>query len=139
MPKIKVLSKREGMMSFYDMKIYLDGKILGYLPLGKSKEFDIPVGEHKIKAKLGLHESKDFSIALFNKDIRSVAISINKAGFIPILILIAVVVIAQISLPESFKEGSVYSGICSAVVVTIMVYFLFIGRKSFLKIEEGRE
>jgi len=140
MPKINVISKREWIMSRYDMKVYLDGKIMGYLPLGTRKEFDIPVGEHKLKAKLGFYGSRDFSFTVFNKDIRSFTISINKSFMVPILILISVVAVIQISTAESFKKGDLYSGICSALVVLVLAYFLFIGRNAYLKVkEDGQE
>jgi hypothetical protein len=140
MPKINIISKREGMMSRYDMKVYLDGKIMGYLPLGTSKEFDVPVGEHKLKAKMGFYRSKECSFTMFNKDLRTFTVSINKSFVVPILILISVAVILQISTEESFKQNDLYAGICSALVVLVLAYFLFIGRNTFLKVKEvGQE
>ena len=136
MPKIKVISKREWMMSRYDMKVYLDGQIMGYLPLGTRKEFDIPVGEHKLKAKMGFYRSKDFSITMFNKDIRSFTVSINRAGLVPIIFGILAILTTQIFAPESFKATQLFSGALSSLVVIFAGYFLLFGRNSFLLINE---
>ena len=89
MPIIRISQKREWGARFRVIDLYLDGEILGYVPNGETIEFDVPTGQHALKAKMGFFRSKVLSITMFNKEIKSFTISPNRIHHIllPIAIL----------------------------------------------------
>jgi hypothetical protein len=127
MPKIRIVCKLR------DLRIYLDDRIIGILPPNESKEFDLPAGEHKLKAKFNFWGSKDYSFTLFNKDNRSFTISKNYVwGILFIIFITALAALHALTLQNN--------GVSIGLIIIGLIYFLLIRRNSFLKIkEEGRE
>jgi hypothetical protein len=132
MPKIRI-SNKQRLLSAFNLIIYLDDRIIGILPLNETREFELPAGEHKIKAKWSGFGSKDYSFTLYNRDIRSFTIMKNYVWDILFIIFITAVAALQALTLQN-------KGVSLGLIFIGLIYFLLIRRNSFLKIkEDGHE
>jgi len=136
MPTIKISQKREWGAKFRVLDLYLDGEILGYVPSGETIEFDVPVGQHTLKAKMGFFRSKVLSCTMFNKEIKSYTISPNKFVhfFLPVILL------GLGLLQFFFSTGAIKSNHNHIIVFSgfllLSTYFHMIGRNTYFLIRE---
>ena len=136
MPIISISQKREWGARFRVINLYLDGEILGYVPNGETKEFDVPVGQHTLKAKTGFFSSKVLSCTMFNKEIKSFTISPNVTHHILLPIIILCLILLQLNSKRIFH--SEYTDlIVFPLFLLFSLYSFIIGRNRYLKIKEG--
>lgn len=64
MSLVSVLRENEPLLTYRRIEIFLNGTSVGYFPKGKSKEFDLPAGQHKIKANKDI----DFTFSIKRKN-----------------------------------------------------------------------
>lgn len=133
----KISQKREWGARFRVIDLYLDGEILGYVPNGETMEFDIPVGQHILKAKIGFFRSRGINCTIFNKEIKSYTISPNKFVhfFLPVILL------GLGLLQLFFSTGAIKSNHNDIIVFSgfllLSAYFHIIGRNTYFLIKEG--
>jgi len=76
MEKIKITRVNEWNNWTRDYRIYIDGQEIGTISDGETKEFYVPTGQHKLKARLFWgYGSEDFPCTIANNDKLSVTIS----------------------------------------------------------------
>lgn len=73
MPVINILAKR----ALKRIEIYLNDENMGHLSNIKNREINLPAGQYKITVKYLWHKSKEFKFSLYNKENKSVVITIN--------------------------------------------------------------
>lgn len=136
MPKFKITQKKAWGARFRVLDLYLDGEILGYVPNGETIEFDVPVGQHTLKAKMGFFSNKVLSCTMFNKEIKSLTVSPNVIHHIlfPIIML-------GLGLLPFYSKRIFHSEhtdlILFPLVLLFSIYSFTIGRYRYLKIKEG--
>ena len=139
MSNVNVLRKNEPLLMYRRIEVYLDGKSTGYFPKGKSKEFDLPAGQHKLKAKTRWLGSKEMKFTVFNKESKSFIISTNKflISYLAIIALIDmyILIAGKNYLPEH-EFVSIFKTIAGLMFLIIAIYFLTIGRNNYLTIKE---
>ena len=136
MPKIRISQKREWGARFRVLDLYLDGEILSYVPNGETIEFDVPLGQHILKAKTGFVSSKVLSFTMFNKEIKTFTISPNVIHHI----LLPFIILGLGLLP--FYSKRIFHSehpdlIVFPLVLLFSIYSFTIGRYRYLKIKEG--
>jgi hypothetical protein len=136
MPKIRISQKREWSARFRVLDLYLDGEILGYVPNGETIEFDVPVGQHTLKAKMGFFSSKVLNFTMFNKEIKSFTISPKVINHFLLPFIILGMIILQFYAKRIFKSEHT-DLIVFSLFLLLSVYSFTIGRNHYLKIKEG--
>jgi hypothetical protein len=132
MSTISISRRRERMLRYRRIEIFLDGKSLGYFPKGVLKEIDLAAGEHKLKAKMRWYRSKDFYFTLFNKERKSFVVSTNKVVFIPIVLLFIIYALSEIFT----KSHELMLFVMHALAVIIAAYIFIFSRNNYLIIKE---
>jgi len=139
MPIVNILRKNEPLLMYRRIEVYLNGKSIGYFPKGKSKEFDLPAGEHKIKAKTRWFGSREVKFTCFNKEKKTMVISTNKflIRTLAILALFDVfLLIVGRNYQSEHKFISIFKTLAGVMFLIIVVYFFSIGRNNYLIIKE---
>lgn len=77
MPTISISRRKEWILFNRRVEVILDGKSLGYILSGVSRDFDFPSGEHKMRLKMRWYKSKEYNFTLFNKEKKTVVIATN--------------------------------------------------------------
>jgi hypothetical protein len=136
MPKISVYRKSGWMTRFKVVELYLDGERIGYLSNGETKEFDVPVGQHTLKAKMGWYGSKNLDCTVYNKESKSYTLSPN---YIPVslhIFVILCIVLIQNYLKNVHKLSHSYIWLFPALILLIVGSYQIIGRNNYLIIKE---
>lgn len=137
MPDLVITRSSDFLNKYKDIKILVDGTAVGTIADGETKIFDIPTGEHVIKAKMdwrGSTESK-FTVPKDGK------LTLNLAGFKGqkiILVLAAIAVLSTFVLPKE-TEAYIRTAILLITVGSIigfMAYIYTIGRNSYLTLQQ---
>jgi hypothetical protein len=133
MGKIKIKNRvRIG----YDIRIYLDDHIMCVLPSGGEFDFDIPTGEHKLRAKERVYGSKDFSFTIFNKDERVFTVSkSNTDNFFLLSMYILLAIMGGIFFSYSFSKDN-FPGTFAITGLIIFVFYIFVFRNNSFVIRE---
>lgn len=135
MPKIIISQKREWGARFRVIDLYLDGEILGYMPNGETIEFEVPAGQHTLRAKTGFYSSKVLSFKMFSNDIRSFTIFPDKLLHIFLPIMLLGLGLRQFYSKRIFNYEHT-DAVIFPVFLLLSVYSLTIGRKTYLRIKE---
>jgi hypothetical protein len=129
MAKIKITRTSEWSNYSRKIGIYLDGQKIGIISNGETKDFDVPPGQHSLKAKIDWCGSKDFIFTANENDTTMIKIGGFKYAnyLLPILgglsiacIVFKILLFALIMIP----------------VLIIISYYLTIGRDRYLIIKE---
>ena len=135
MPTISIVRNNEWFLRYRRIEIYLNGKSIGYFPKGRSKQIDLPAGQHQLKAKSRLYGSREFDLTLFNKEKRLFVVSTNKFLIFPVFILIFIDILLDI-FQKNFMLEHKWSFISPALAGMIALYYFTIGRRNCLIIKE---
>jgi len=136
MPKIKITQQRAWGSRFRVVDLYLDGEILGYVPNGEILEFDVPAGQHSIKAKMGFLGSNSIHCTMFNKEMKSFTIAPNVIQNILLPILLLCLGLLHVYSKRVFKSEH-YDLMAFYGILLVSAYTLIFGRKRHLIIKEG--
>lgn len=137
---INILRKNEPAHLLYRrIEVFLNGKSIGCFPNGKSREFDIPSGQHKLKAKSRWYGSKEMNFTLFNKEKKTFVISRNMFLIRPLAVLGLIdaflVIFGRNQHPEH-KFIIIFKTVGGLLFILMIVYYLTIGRSNYLIIKE---
>lgn len=139
MPIISISRRKEWINRYKVFEFYFDGKRIGYVANGETKEFEVPAGEHKLKVKMGWHTSKDLIYTQFNKDMKVFYISTNWIVMLstPLFICIIglIMILLKNSLLRNFKIGHFHIPLFESFILLISAYFFTIGRNNYLIIK----
>ena len=137
MPTINILHKRDLKHSFRKIEIFLNGKNIGNLSKCIETGIEIPAGKHKIAANMKNFRSRDYYFTIFNKENKSIFITTNKGSITPFIIY-TLVEIFLVGFAGRLNLDHRLTRMIPLIGAFLWVFFIVIGRKSFLKIEEER-
>lgn len=80
MARLKLIRSEEKTNSLANMILILNGQSLAIIGNGEIKEFDVPAGRHKLKAKIDSYGSKNFLFSIVEKETKVFTLSNNKAN-----------------------------------------------------------
>ena len=116
-----------------DYKIFIDGQQVGTIANGETKEFPTSVGQHIITAKIDWCSSPDISIEL--KENQTISLKVGGFKYGQILMPIGLGLIVLHFMLSKFADFD-YTIFLVAPLFLLMVYYLTIGRKKYLTLEE---
>jgi|SRR5690554_50550 len=119
-----------------DYKIFIDGQQVGTIANGETKDFPTTVGQHTVRAKIDWCSSPELSIELKENQTSSLKVGGFKYGQILILVGLGLIVLHFIL--SKFADFD-YTILLFAALFLLMVYYLTIGRKKYLTLEEVNE
>lgn len=133
-----IVIKRQGEFQnmFNDFHIILDGKNIGTISSGQTKEFIVSSGQHELKAEVAWCSSPMVLVTLGEDEKREYVVQVDKfnkiATLFAILVLIFVVVNWILNLSSSFNIF-LY---CTALF--FMIYNTIVRRNKYLNIDSGQ-
>lgn len=136
MPKIKIIRKRDWIISSKVFEVYLDGEKIGYLSDGDTNEFEVPAGQHKLRVKMGRYGSNNFECNIFNKDSKLFNVSINHIAQVIGLVLMAGACFLGIYLMKTHRGEQIYSWFFTSFIAVFAIYWQTVGRNTYLKLKE---
>ena len=119
-----------------DYKIFIDGKQVGTIANGETKDFPTTVGQHIVTAKVDWCSSPELSIEPKESQTSSLKVGGFKYGQILMPIGIGLIVLHFIL--SKFADFD-YIMFLVAPLFLLLVYYLTIGRKKYLTLEEVNE
>ena len=133
MPRLIVKRKREWTNWTRTVGIYVDGSKVGFVRNGQAEAFELPAGEHTLKAKMDWCRSNDFVFSVAENETKYVRLSAYKyadilIGF-EILLLLAHIIIRRIT-------GITYVIWFAVPFFLATLYYITIGYNKYLVIRE---
>jgi hypothetical protein len=119
-----------------DYKIFIDGQQVGTIANGKTIDFPTTVGQHIITAKIDWCSSPDISIELKENQTSNLKVGGFKYG--QILMPIGPGLIILHFILSKFADFD-YTIFLVAPLFLLLVYYMTIGRKKYLTLEEINE
>jgi len=132
MATIKIKRTNDYVNMLRDYHLFIDGQKIGTIGNDQIKEFDIPIGQHSLIAKIDWCSSPDFSFETNGKDSKILLLG-GIRNWRWIMPLSSIFVLLSLLL----KNVSYY--ISTVLVLIPFLYFLYyltIGRKNYLTIKE---
>ena len=133
MPKIKIQRTQEYNNRLRDFIILIDGKEIGKIANGETKNFEILPGHHIIKAKIDWCSSPELSIIIDDNETKSLKVGGFKYDnwLMPITFVV-------FFFHFIIKAKTGINGIIFLVIPTflLLVYYLTFGRNKYLTLTE---
>lgn len=119
-----------------DYKIFIDGQQVGTIANGETKDFPTTVGQHTITAKIDWCSSPKISIELKENQTSNLKVGGFKYGQILMPVGLGLTVLHFILSKFADFDNTIF---LVAPLFLLMVYYLTIGRKKYLTLEEDNE
>ena len=119
-----------------DIKIFIDGQQVGTIANGETKDFPSTVGQHNLTAKIDWCSSPDISIELKENQTKNLKVGGFKNGQLLLPIGLGLIVLHFIL--SKFADFD-YTIFLVAPLFLLVVYYLTIGRKKYLTLDELNE
>jgi len=133
MGKIVVSRRQEWNNKLRHIALYLDGQKIGTIGNGEVKTFDVPDGDHSIKAKIDWCGSRQIDFSVSGEEKKYFRLSGFKYSNI-IMPAALVLVILSLVLRRIFHIG--FAAWFILPVFLILLYYLTIGRNDYLILKE---
>jgi hypothetical protein len=136
MATIKIQRTSEWNARLRDFKIFIDGKLVGTISNGETKEFTTSDGIHTITAKIDWCSSPDITIKSDENKSKILKVSGFKHGnwMLPVaMVIIVLVFILKWTTGIQYLE---YSIILVIPVFNILMYYITVGRNKYLRLYE---
>jgi hypothetical protein len=133
MASVRLKRTNENNNSMRDYKIFIDGKEVGRIANGETKDFPMTDGQHIITAKIDWCSSQDFPLHIKDNETKELKVGGFKNGnwIMPLAGgIIALHFLFKIMLHIEYTIFLVIP------VFILLVYYLTIGRKKYLTLEE---
>lgn len=135
MSKLIIKRDSEWINAMRDVGIYLDGKKIGVISNGETKQFEIETGKHQLSTRIDWCGSKPVAINLSEVDIQKVKLSSFKFGrwLMPLFLLGFLLV--------GFKQYISRDLILVLFIIMIplgvyVLYYLTFGHNSYLRLRK---
>lgn len=141
MAKIRITRTNEWINKARQIGIYFDNQKIGTVRSGESKEFDVPSGQHKVRAKIDWCGSKDLTCQINEKEIKTMTISGFKYAdysIIGFLIPFGIYSLLKIFINTDSKLLAITCLSLSIFLFLGLTYYLTFGRNSYLRIKENK-
>jgi len=136
MPKIKIFRKKDWFIRYKIFEVYLDGQKIGYLANGDTNEFEVPAGQHKLRVKMGRFGSNNFECNIFNKDSKSLKISLNYFVMIIVFVYLIGALFLGIFLVKTHRGERIYQWVLPVFFALLAIYSRTVGRNTYLILKE---
>lgn len=135
MPTIIIKRKTDYVNSFRSYQLILDGKKVGTIKNGETKELETTTGQHCIQAKIDWYTSPELVITLNEVDKKELTVAEFKNSWL----LIVGFAVAGLSkyLINAFHFVPLYGIFFILPLLLISLYYLTLGRKKYISIKEG--
>lgn len=135
MAKLIIKRSSEYMNILRAIGIYLDGKKIGVISSGQTKEFDIDPGNHELKTRIDWCSSEPVTFNVAERDVQEVKLSGFKYGiwYVPIAFvsLISIMVFAK-----DMGESVWIFEIVLFLIGFPLLYFLTVGSNRYLRLQK---
>ena len=133
MGKIVIYRTSEYSNRYRNYEVYVDGKKLGKISNGETREYEVLPGQHSLVAKIDWCSSKSILFDMNAGEVKSFKVGgfRNAKWLMP-----ASVIIIVLSFQVNFEFGFKYLFYSTIPVFLLLVYFLTIGRKRYLTLTE---
>lgn len=119
-----------------DYKIFIDGQQVGTIANGETKDFPTTVGQHIVTAKVDWCSSPDISVDINDNQTKNLKVGGFRNGQFLMPIGLGLIVLHFIL--SKFADFD-YTIFLVAPLFLLLVYYLTIGRKNYLTLEEINE
>lgn len=118
-----------------DYGVYIDGRKVGTIANGETKEFNLSSGHHSVFAKIDWCTSPTLSVNISDVDTKYLKVGgfKNAKWLMPISLIL--IVLSYVAYRFFDFEYLIYLGV---PVFLIMVYYMTIGRKQYLTLTENK-
>ncbi len=116
-----------------DYQIFLDGKKIGTIANGQTKEFEMPPGQHTLIAKIDWCSSPEISLTINETDRKELVVGGFKNGNWLLPIALGIIVVHFI-LEALFNFN--YAIIFVFPIFILLIYYITFGRKKYLVLSE---
>lgn len=113
--------------------IYIDGKQIGLIGNGETREFNIPPGQHSVYSKIDWCSSQALSFSIKENEVLAFKVGGFKYGYWLMPTGLAILVL---SLAANILFDFGYLFYLVIPIFLLLVYYLTIGRKRYLTLEE---
>lgn len=139
MPTLIVKRSNNWINHFRKYKIYVNGEMIGKIANANTNEFKVPNGNIEIKAKIDWCHSKEINLSMFDDNSKSIKISTFKYSdhlVIGYIITFCIYFFSDLFFDFSNKILNVITVAYSLILMTTLIYYLTIGRRSLIKITD---
>ncbi|HVX28077.1 MAG TPA: hypothetical protein VHB70_17145 [Parafilimonas sp.] len=116
-----------------DFQLFLDGKNIGTIANGQTKEFEVTSGQHTILAKIDWCSSPEISLVLNDFEKKKLTVGGFKNGNWIMPIALGIIVLDFILRPVFHFE---YGIVLVIPAFLLLLYYLTAGRKKYLILKE---
>ena len=116
-----------------DYQIFLDGKKIGVIANGQTKEFETTAGRHTIIAKIDWCSSPEMAVTLNDLEKKELTVGGFKNGNWIMPVAMGIIVLDFILQPAFHFE---YGIVLIIPAFILLLYYLTIGRKKYLTLKE---
>ncbi len=134
MATIKIRRSSEYINKMRAIKILVDGKEIGSIADGETKEFTTAEGQHKIEAKIDWCGSPELSFNIKDTEIKYLTVGGYKNST---LIISAALILSVIHFVLFFGFNINYTAFLFAPLLLMMLYYVTLGRKKYLSLNEN--
>jgi hypothetical protein len=133
MSKIIITRKQEWNNRLRQIGIYLDGQKIGTIANGETKSFDVPSGNHALKAKIGWCGSREIELEVAGEEKKYFSLRGFRYSNI-MLPFVIVLVLLNIFLRKIYANSFVLW--LTIPVFLLLIYYLTIGRNDYLRLTQ---
>lgn len=136
MAKIKIKRTNEWNNRTRQIGVYLDNNKIGTILNGETKEFNVPSGQHTVRAKIDWCGSKDLTCQINENEIKIVTISSFKYGNYLMPGFVGLTVLYFILKKFVDSQFADILLVITLLILLLIAYYLTVGRRSYLQIKE---
>jgi hypothetical protein len=136
MAKIKIKRTNEWNNWTRQIGVYMDNQKIGTILNGETKEFDVPSGQHTVRAKIDWCGSKNLTIQTNENEIKTVTISSFKFGRYLMPGFAGLVVLYFILKKFGDSKFTDIILVITLPILLLVTYYWTVGRSSYLQIKE---
>ena len=133
MPILRINRKSEFFYKLRNYDIHIDGVKCGKVKNGEIKDFEVTEGKHTVRARVDWAGSEEVTLDFKEGDIKSLEVGglkyANEFVYVGIILFVSHFVV-------SYLYRFNYLLILMAVVLIAKLYFLTIGRKTYLALKK---
>ena len=120
---------------FRNYQIILDGKKIGTIKNGETKEFETTSGQHHIQSKVDWYSSPELSLTLSDEYKKEIIIGDSEYGR---LLLVGLgIILFGTNIINASHLNPIYRLFSILPLIVLIVYYSTIGRKKYIAIKEG--
>ena len=136
MPNVIIIRTNEFVNRLRDYQLYIDGKNIGKIGNGQTKEFSIPAGKHKLIARIDWCSSQEIEFEVQETQTRTFNVGSFKNG--KWIMPISLITLVSLYVFNRYFENKllIFSIFVIVPLFGVLFYYITIGRKKYLTLSE---